>query len=351
MKNLRNKEQLLREYVKVLLKEEESYATLLDASISQSPFGMHYGSRSDLYNTFIKPFVDIYKTAEGETKELARRVQTAVQVVFNVVKTTLLPWTKDNYEDIFNRQKEDINAIRAEYADVVKSSWDALTSSDATLVAFLASPGAVMSAAVLKKSPDVARNLLDVVSGGKFNQFLAKWGVETKARSSSRSDPGGYEGGGAGGVGGAFESFKRFSHPLLLEKKKRKPSLADILSSKKIVNKMLDNPRANKMQDEATQVIKSTLNQIYEQVNIFCKAKSIKDLEKALGKKIEGLSDESIKGAEKEVFKMLKDSIKALYIGKMRSQIQEVRNAGFDDSSTFIKLYSAAIAEIEKSCS
>jgi hypothetical protein len=350
MKNLRNKEQLLREYVRTILKEEESYATLLDASISQSPFGMHYGSRTDLYNTFIKPFVDIYKTAEGETKELARRVQTAVQVVFNVVKTTLIPWTKDNYEDIFNKQKEDIDAIRSEYADVVKSSWDALTSSDATLIAFLASPGSVMSAAVLKKTPDVARNLLDVVSGGKFNQLLAKWGVGSKARSSSRPDPGGYEGGSVGGVGGAFESFSR-SHPLLLEKKKKKPGLTDILSSKKIVNKMLDNPRVNKMQSDATQVIKNTLSQIYEQVNTFCKTKSIKELEKALGKKIEGLSDESIKGAEKEVFKMLKDSIKTLYIGKMKSQIQEVRNAGFDDSSTFIKLYSAAIAEIEKSCS
>ena len=71
-------ERLLRQYIRVLLKEEGDHAgytphDIMMSAGSMSPYGMHYGSGNDMYNTFIPPFVDVFQTTAGKTKELSRR--------------------------------------------------------------------------------------------------------------------------------------------------------------------------------------------------------------------------------------------------------------------------------------
>ena len=46
--------------------------------MGEMPYGMHFGSPGQLYNTFVKPFVDVGKTAAGKTAELSARAQAEI---------------------------------------------------------------------------------------------------------------------------------------------------------------------------------------------------------------------------------------------------------------------------------
>ena len=233
-------ERLLREYVQsILLEDEAGGNTALfggagagfnayDASFSHGVGGgagaWSGGSAQDLHDTFIGPFVDVFKTAVGKTKEITRKTRTLLWVGLQTVLTTLIPIYGYNYAEVFDKEKEDIEKIRGEYKDVYDRTEAALSGPDATLLAFMASPALTLGAFAAKATPEATKGLFSAVSGGLSDEIYD--GTKSKLEAAGRwllgDDTGGKSRSRPSGKKGKGRSPSDFSARHTCKKKKTK---------------------------------------------------------------------------------------------------------------------------------
>jgi len=353
MSNLKNK-QLLREYVKTCLKED-TYGGYADAGISasdissaSSTYGMSFGSKSDLAKTFIEPFTDVFKTAVGKTKELSRKVRTVVPVAIGTILSTLIPWVGVTYKEVFDEEKKDLEKIKSEYKEVYERTNKALSSSDAAFLAFMSSPSLAISAWAGSKAPDFISDVLSVATGGLSNDLFDKVkkinfdevGIETQRR-----------------VTGGGDKPRRRSESLVREAEQ--PSEEDIkkkiFSDEKFIKKAIDSsPRMQEMQRTATELYRSSLNEIYDQVDtLFNRVKTLDDLKKVTKKplpqmaEIEKLQGEERQKAEETLLQGTRKAIKEFYIKNLTTQVETVLKAGIPENSQYVKDYRSTIQKIK----
>jgi hypothetical protein len=365
----RRDEILLREYVRnSLLVEDEAGGNpaMFGGGFSSYDSGMgmggaHYGSGNDMYDAFIGPFVDVFKTAVGKTKEITRKARTVLWVGLQTVLTTLIPIYGYNYADVFDKEKEDIEKIKGEYKDVYARTDAALASPDAGLLAFMASPALVLGAVATKKSAAVSKELLSAVTGGFSDELYDS--VTSKLEAAGRMALG------DDGRGGSKPSKKKdgprsmWGESQLREDDepddKKKFTPAKILSSKKFLAKALDAPQVKKMQADATKVYRKTLTDVFSQAeNVLKKVKTIEDIEKAAGSKLKGDAKAKVEEIKKlppqektKAEKMLVDgsrkASKEFYIKSLEDHVDKVLKAGIPEEAQYIKDYRAVIQKIK----
>ena len=357
MNNNSREAQIIREYVAIILHENMQKALNEDdggfgygmgGSEAMGQYGVHYASGDQMYNTFIKPFVDVVKVTAGKTKEMSQRAQTLAKVAFESVATSLLPWLSSDYGDIFKREAEEINKIRSEYGDVYAATWDAFKDKDVALTAFFCYPGAILTGLFAKKTPKVALNMLSVISGGEMD------GVIDNIKDSISS---GF---------GKSKGRKTFSSPggdktpwmesLIREdkdkEKTKKQKLADIVTNEKLVNKALSTPLAQRLQKEAQEAMKNTLKQVFERAQAVMTSKTLDELQKKIGKPLKGLDKlKSIKPeekaeAEKQLLDNLRKSMKEFYAKSLEQQVKDAVGAGIPKNSQFVFDYVEVIRKI-----
>jgi hypothetical protein len=370
-------ERLLREYVQsILLEDEAGGNTALftpgggynayDAGFSMG--GAQFGGGKEMYDAFIGPFVDVFKTGVGKTKEIARKTRTLLWVSLQTILTTLIPFYGYNYADVFDKEKEDIEKIRGEYKDVYDRTEEALKGPDAMLLAFMASPAITLGAFAAKATPDVVKGLFSTVSGGLSDDLydglkdklekLGRWSLGDDGRSSSsskrssksRRDP---------------SSF--FGESLVLEKdeEKRKGKIygpKELLKSKKLLKTVVSSPKAQKMADDAKKVYRKTLGDAYaEAEKTLKKTQTIEDVEKAaLASKAKGsaeikqkvaeikkLPPEEKKKAEEMLIKGIRTPMKELYVKGLEDRVKAVVDAGIPEESDFVKDHRQVIQKIK----
>lgn len=349
---------IVREYICEVLKSqmnEDSFGgDFYDSSMYSGGLyggGGGGGDMGGLYKAFVKPFTDVIGTAVGKTKELARRAVTVVQVAFETIMTTLIPFLEDSYDEIFAAEKSDIQGIKSEYSQYYQATEEALRGPGATLLAFMAFPQAALLHRSVEDGPGAIKKVLSVATGGTSDKYL-----------------GGGGGGGRGGPksSGIFDSYSRNkSLKLFLEdekeskgkKKSDKENPEENPLVKKIRNKEFISSVMQKSEvmgpasEEAKQIYRKTLKTAYEQANGVITAKSIDEIEKATGKKLKGkeelnkLKGDERKKAEDEMLKAVKQSAKKLYITKLQSQVKPVRDR-FGDDFPFVKDYDTVIQKI-----
>jgi len=355
-----NNSVLLREYVRQVLSEDDAggnpamYSGNLGMA-GEMPYGVSFGSEDSLMKTFITPFTDVFKTAVGQTKEISRKAQTLATVAFGTILTTLIPGLGANYAEIFDKEKQDIEKIRSEYADVYRSTEEALGSSDVALLAFMASPGLVIGAKAAQLTPAITKNLLSAVTGGTSDKVfdstkdkltrLGRWAVGSSgdAPSSSRSS------------GKRRDPSSVFGESQLHEEDKGAVFNSEkLLKNKKFLAKALNNPETQQMQKAATQIYRETLQKVYaEAEGVLKKATTAEDLQKMMKKKIPELEKmkkmppEEKKKAEAQLIDGVKKSMKKFYVKNLKDQVQRVLDAGIPAESQYVKDYKSMIQKIE----
>lgn len=343
MKHQKNSEELIKKYIAEVLKDSKK-PIVEYISMDDSGMGGAYGSQSDLFNTFIKPFTDVVGTVVGKTKEVARRGMTVLNVAFETLMTTLVPFLTDSYDEIFAKEKADLQAIRSEYQPYYDSTAKALGGSDVKMLAFMAFPGAALTGKFVKDAPKAAKGILSVASGGITDKYL-----------------GGRSGGGGSkkGPGDVFDSYVRAYNQLLSEDEKKTDSedssLAAKIGSKKFIDAVMDkSPTFKAAEKEARQLHMQTLGERIKPIFEILDAESIEDLGKALKKPLKqpDLKDVdpqqklSAQEAEKKFLEGAKQTAIKAALEAIKTYVQPARLA-FGDDHPFVKSYDDVLSAIE----
>lgn len=357
-------DKLLREYVRsIMLEDDGGFGFGMGDMIG--PYGVHYASGNQLYNTFVKPFVDVFDVAKGKTKEVTAHLFAAGKVIFETVATTLLPWLTSDYEDIFAAEKESIDKIRSEYAEVYASTWEAFKNKDVAIAAFFCYPGIVLTGALARRSPLTALNVMSTISGGEFDTFIMQIrnaytspgfsGYKGQKYSQTANmlfnSPGGDK------IEWMGES-KYLNEDESNDKKKddenvKKEKLAKIVTNKKLVKKVLSTPTAQRLQSESRKVVQHTLTTILERAQGIAAAKTLEDVQKTVGKRLKGIDDlkkmkpEERRQMEPKILSSLKGSMKEFYAKSLEAQVKDAVSAGIPKESGYVKMYADVIHKIK----
>ena len=326
-------EALLREYIRNSLVVESSEGV----------------TGSGLYKAFIQPFTDVLKTAVGKTKEITRSAATLLNVSFRTIATTLIPGLRSRYSKIFEKEKQDIEAIRSKYKDVYDRTDNAF-GSDTKLLAFMASPAVTMGVFAAKAAPGATKELLSAITGGYSDKLLGSAGKAVSKAAKKTLDP-------EKETKGGRQENRHRRLPALHEDKQS--DLESRLKDPDFLAKALSSPAAQEMQRDATEVYRNTLKSVYAQVDAALKkADSLDGLEKMLGEsspelkgkfaELKRLPAEEKKKSADVLLKETRDSIKKLYVEQLKKKIEEVKAAGIPEEAQFVKDYARTIQKIEE---
>ena len=336
----------------------------LASGMADSPYGMHFGSGNQLYSTFVKPFVDVGKTAAGKTAELSARAQTAVKVAFEALATSLVPILSSDYAEIFANEKEKLDSIKQRYSDVYNSSWSALGGTDVTVAAFMFAPWAFLSKALVTKSPGAALSLIKVLGGGSpgIDKFVAnaksklgghgktdatasKWNSREEARMDSM----------------AFEGAVFLGCVILEDNADTRSGagpdegarIMSVLTGAKLKKALMSSQIVQRMQQDGRQIVNGTLKNVLTRAQRISNAKTLDELERAIGKgvpqlaQLRRLPQGQREVAAGDVLKRVKSSALKLYATGLKKQAQAAIEAGVARDNPYIKAYAAAIKQIE----
>lgn len=341
---------LIREYVRQVLREDD-YSSILAGDHFGGHYGAHYGSSSDLYNVFIKPFVDVVQTAAGKTKEISQRAQTTAKVAFEALATSLIPALSDSYAEIFAEEERQIQQIRSEYAEVYNSTWDAFRENDVLIAAFLYRPDLFLTATFAKHAPQATAKLLSVLSGGTLDSVLDRFNVASRPLVKPNIQGGGGEMFGGGGGFGYSESVIREEST---ENQKDKPStLEKLVVNPKIKSVLQKSPIVRQMTKQGQELVRDTLKNVFEEASAVLSAKTLSDLQKASNAKLKGLDElQSVPEQERQKVEQLllattKKSMKTFYIKQLEAQVKSAIEAGTPDNHPYVQDYQRLIAKIK----
>jgi hypothetical protein len=166
MKNINDKEKLrtlLREYIENVILTED-YGGDYDLSIGGGGGGDSTSGWGQLFGSMMNVFV----VATGKFKEMLQVIKTGFAVSFEWVFSSMIPFLKPQYREIFEKHRFKLNDIKQKYASAYQASSKALGEGDAQLIMFMANPTAYLTGPVLKKAPSAAIDTLDIMTGGKI---------------------------------------------------------------------------------------------------------------------------------------------------------------------------------------
>lgn len=329
---------------------------LYGAAIGMSPFGVHYGSADDLHKIFVKPFVDVFKVAAGKTKEVARRSITAVQVAFEAIATSLIPFVQDSYSEIFKEQKKDLDKIKLEYKDVYDSTFEAFKHSDIAITAMFCYPQYVFTGLLAQRSPAEALKLMGVISGGALEPVIHKIQNKFGTIATHSPSPSKKPSKDTFASDAAKIQMPSFGENILREKSEknnRKKELTRVVTNKRLINAALQTSKAQELQKRSREFLNETLSKIVEQAKAIVSLNSVEEIQKAIGKPVSGIEQikslpkEELNAANKKLLKTLKTSVKTYYVKELEAQVEELKKYGFDESTEIVAKYKEAISTIK----
>lgn len=335
----RSEKELLREFVKLVQEDYGAYSydginLSMDA---MGPGGAHFGSDKELYNIFIKPFTDVFNVAKGKTKEMSQRTQTLAKIGFEALATTLIPILADDYDQIFSEEREELQKIKSEYAEVYNATWDVLKDNDVVLAAFMYAPAAVLSYAFFQEAPKAALDLLSVLGGGTLDAFVQSFKMKFLSSNPSKNSFKKSE-----GPGMPFESRK---HKLLLLNENDQSAEAVFkknMKRKEVLSALESSPIVQRMQKQARNVVRDALTTTFERIKGIMAANTIEDLEKITKKQLPGADklkkapDNERKVAEQQLLSAAKQAAKKLYIKGIEDQVNAAVKSGVPKDNPWV---------------
>lgn len=363
-RNMNKNERLLREYVKTILKEEDVVSGMDSNGGGYDPqsrdvYGaISFGSGKDLLGVFgITGVITAGQVALGSVKEIARRGLTLVPVLFGIITTIIFPWIGVNYAGIFEREKQDVDKIRAQYKPANDAVNALFGNVDVKMLTFMASPGTLIAAQTAILAPKATKILLSAVSGG-YSDKLFSMGISNallgseKNNSNSKKEARAYR--------------KNFLFELNDENlnidNKEKSLLSDpafiakcLQSETSISNEMAKNARTvinstlQEVINEATDVIKNS-NTLAAVINSLKNYSKNKQVPKEMLEQLDNLellpqSDRIV--AERSLLSQIKKSMKEIYIKGLESRIKESLDIDKNGEGFFVAVHKEAINKIK----
>jgi hypothetical protein len=362
---MKKNERLLREYVKTILKEEDFVSGMdsngggYDPQSRDVHGAISFGSGKDLLGVFgIKGIINAGQVALGSVKEIARRGLTLVPVLFGIITTIVFPWIGVNYAGIFEREKQDVDKIRAQYKPANDAVNALFGNADVKMLTFMASPGTLIAAQTAILAPKATKMLLSAVSGGYSDKLFsagisnALLGSEKNNSNSKKEEARAYR---------KSFLFELNDENLNIDNKERSllsdPTfIAKCLQSKtSISDEMKKNARAvinstlQEVIDEATDVIKNS-NTLDAVINSLKKYSENKQVPKEMSEQLDNLkklpqSDRTV--AERSLLSQIKKSMKEIYIKGLESRIKESLDIDKNGEGFFVAAYKEAIDMIK----
>lgn len=339
---------LIREYVSIIKENEGGgdYGGFGYSGFGYSGggyYGVHFATNEQMYDIFVRPFVDVFKVAAAETKKISVRAQTALTVAFETIVTSLLPIFADSYDDIFKAEHDRIKKIKADYADVYREVFDSFKNMDVLLPAFMFAPHLFLTAQLVRHAPHKAAHVISILSGGRFDNvpvmrtFLHS--VTPARRTQSRP-----------GESFPLESVIREEKG---DKKDNIDKLIKFLSNEKVQREMKTSSVVRDMSKMGKEITFDTLNDVIKHAQSVLGAKSIDDLLRVAKKNVPGveklkkLPDDQRVAAEAKLLSTVKESMKNFYVGPLEQRIKAYENAGVSSSHPFILAHKRAIEKIK----
>lgn len=332
--------QLLREAIELLLEDDYGDLALSDAAVG--PYGQHFGSGEDLYKIFVKPFTDVVATAAGGTKELSQRGQTLLKTAFEAVATSLLPFMKDNYSDIFADEAQQIKKIRQQYAKVYNDTWEAFNNHDLLVAAFMYRPDLFLTTTMAKQAPRAAGKLLSVLSGGRLDKALQKFnilkGAPAKIKWSKAIE----------GPGVPLEGVIREAG----DDDQEQP-IVKLVNDERVKKVLANSEIVKKMTQVGKALVQGTLKKVYDEASAVLSAKNLVDLQKKVGKKLPGMDklqqvpEQERQGAEQALLANAKKALKEFYVKNLQGQVEEAIKAGVPQQHPYVHDYQSVLQKIK----
>lgn len=389
-------ERLIRSYIRESLLVEDDFNNY-GAMERQMSMEMPHapGSASDLYNTFVKPFVNVGKTAIGKAKEVTRKARTVIEVGLTGIITTIIPGISADYSKIFEREKADIEKIKSEYQDVYDSTREALTGGDAQLLGFLANPAVFLGTKLAQSSPEIAKTTASILTGGTSDDFIE--GVKNKAASLGR-----WAMGGKGDSKKKQESFdldlvdseylieilsdrhliidsnliELYGVLSLKEDKSEKEknstdgksddqksgknggdkgmiTLEKILKNKKFQALIANSPKVKEMSQAASAIAEKTASEMVSKAQAVLKASSLQDIlksgagekiDKKLLKQLNDMPPDQKKAAESSMLQQIKKASKKAFVQMIEGHL---KSSGSEKGTPVFSVYSKALAQVK----
>jgi hypothetical protein len=245
--------------------------------------------------------------------------------------TTLVPFLTDSYDEIFEQERADLQQIRSEYQHYYDATDAAFASADANILAFLAFPTASLTGKFVSTAPKAAKGILSVLTGGLSDKSLGG------SKSPSR----------------VFDSYAR-EYNLLLLQEADQDSLSNKIKSKKFIEMMLQkSPIASSAASAALELHSRMLGERVKPILDIYDAKSLDDLNKTLGSKIE-IPDEkeldpkaklSAADAQRKFLDAAKSTAQKAAIEQLKKYVEPVRKT-FGSDHPFVQNYDAVIDAI-----
>lgn len=126
-------------------------------------YGYGGGGEGGLYNTFIRPFVDVVQTGKYAIKAMAATTKSLLKQVLVSIPALILPFVKADFDKIRQKEEQEIGTIKGKYADVLKRNMDMLRDHDLWGVAFMLDPSLMFGAKAVQYAPGVIKDLLEMV--------------------------------------------------------------------------------------------------------------------------------------------------------------------------------------------
>ena len=358
-------EKLLREYVRVVLTEDEyggGYGDLMYAGAGMSPFGVSFGSGDDLSKIFIKPFTDVIDTALGKSKEITTKVLNLAHVALVGAITSIIPTLKSDYAAIFEKQHKEIDKIRKEFAPVYQLNWNALRDNDVLGVAFCYDPVALITAKFVSRSPRAACSLVSSLSGGRLDHWRDRvrekyqvtepktgLGADFKSPHTFDSENMG------GGVG--MEVRQRSGRMVLEDDKgkgKPKKTLTDVLTNEKVKRELESSSIVKEMEQRARALVRGTLKEVFAQAQGVLSSHSLEEIQRKTGVKFADAQAALAKvpqaeraKTEQAILSATRQSIKEFYEKNIEGLIKQAQAAGVPDDSDYVADHRRVLAKIK----
>lgn len=118
-----------------------------------------------LYDTFVNPFLDVFRVAQAETEKLSASLQRLVKTISQAILATAIPMLKGNYKKIKDQERAQLARINSKYADVYKRIQAGIDFPDFQLALFSSNPAAYIAARIVSLSGDSAVDMLGTLAG------------------------------------------------------------------------------------------------------------------------------------------------------------------------------------------
>jgi len=296
-----------------------------------------------LQSAFVDPFVDVFKTAMHGIEDISARTKSLFKTFWKALPTLFVPLLDYDLKSIKDQEKEEIEAIREKYNDVLERNNAAFRDTDLVPFSFLMNPQMFLARKVAEKTPYAGLatlKTLEVLSGGNpkvidfKNKFIQTFNLNKKPNNSSspsgtESDTwGGYgNGSGYGGLGDTYSMSDANIDYGGMSEATEQPPQQDIWQQ---LRNLVNDPNLFSKNSIAQQMAMDAMKVYVDHVAKFMAIKSYDELIQKYGKflaKIDAelknntknAKPEDIQVAKNDALQQMKTMYKNFYIQKIQS--------------------------------